>query len=104
MRQADSIHSERKALRNVTAVFSHSKIQPELVSNGYQFSLRYESSTLWVAHFDAQLSPILLCRDWKSKDAHGSQNADDSSNERVHHFMKRQGNLIAAHPTAKVHP
>jgi hypothetical protein len=102
VRHTDSIHAERETLRDVSAILSHLEIQLELVSYGYQFALRDESRPLRVAHFDSQLSSILLrgCRE--SGEARHRQNPDDSSNERVHHFVKCRENLNAAHPIAKV--
>ncbi len=103
VRQTDSIHAERKALRDVPAIFSHLKIQAELVPHGHQFALRNESRTLRVAHLDPKLSAVLLRCGRKNEDAYYPQKTDDSSNERVHHFVKYQANLNATHPVARLH-
>jgi len=103
VRQTDSIHAKRKALRDVPAIIPHLKIQPELVPYGHQFALRDKNRPLRVAHIDSQLSPILLRRCWEDDEACHRQNSDDSSNERVRHFVKYRENLDAARPIAKVH-
>jgi len=103
VRQTDSIHAKRKTLRDVPAIFSHMKIQLELVPCGHQFALRDESRPLRVAHFESKLSSILLRSCLENDDARHRQNSDDSSNERVPHFVKCRENLTAAHPIAGVH-
>ena len=85
MRQTDAIHAERETLRHVPAIFSHLKIQPELVPDRYQLALRDKSSPLRIAHLNAKLSPILLCGSRKSQNACRSQESNRSLNERVHH-------------------
>jgi len=102
VRQTDSIHAIRKTLRDVPAIFSHMKIQLELVPCGHQFALRDESRPLRVAHFDSKLSSILLRNRWENDDARRRQKPDDSSSEHVHHFVKCLENLNAAHPIVRV--
>jgi len=76
VRQTDSIHAIRKTLRDVPAIFSHMKIQLELVPADTN-SLGRREPPLAVAHFESKLSSILLRSCLENDDARHCQNSDD---------------------------
>jgi hypothetical protein len=95
VRQTDSVDAKGKALRHVSTVHSHFKIQPELISHGHQFARGRENRSLGIAHFYSKFSAILLGGSWKNEDAHHPQKADDSFDGTAGHFVKSLENLNA---------
>jgi hypothetical protein len=79
VRHTDSIYAERKTFRNVPPIFSRLKIQPELVSDRYQFALRDKSGPLRIAHLNAKFSAALLRGNGKNQKAGAAQKSDGTS-------------------------